>query len=263
MMPPTSIDGTDITGATIDGTDVTEITVDGDTVFTAGPAIPDSEANQKLRNRWLLDDVNGTVADIVGTQDGTNNGITSVLGNFVGGSAGEGDGNSFIDVGMRDFGSEMANPFAIALTFKVDTPLPNNRQNFFSVIDRDTSFPGIFLLTRMDTDGTLSFFMIDDSTNQRRIATTASFDDNNFHRVVFNKIAGNDFEIHVDGSLENVNLEKSATVSNFRDLNYDMYMFGASSENSAETLVNGIMDDVCVFDDSLTSAEISSYQEPF
>ncbi|MDR9412791.1 MAG: hypothetical protein RI531_09305, partial [Haloferacaceae archaeon] len=34
-MPPTSIDGTDITGATIDGTDVTEITVDGQTVFSA------------------------------------------------------------------------------------------------------------------------------------------------------------------------------------------------------------------------------------
>jgi len=35
MIPPTSIDGTDITGATIDGTDVTEITVDGQTVFSA------------------------------------------------------------------------------------------------------------------------------------------------------------------------------------------------------------------------------------
>jgi len=35
-MIPTSIDGTDITGATIDGTDVTEITVDGDVVFTGG-----------------------------------------------------------------------------------------------------------------------------------------------------------------------------------------------------------------------------------
>jgi len=34
--PPTSIDGTDITGATIDGTEVTEITVDGQTVFTSG-----------------------------------------------------------------------------------------------------------------------------------------------------------------------------------------------------------------------------------
>jgi len=42
MIPPTSIDGTDITGATIDGTDVQEITVDGQTVFTAGPDIPGS-----------------------------------------------------------------------------------------------------------------------------------------------------------------------------------------------------------------------------
>jgi len=38
-MIPTSIDGTDITGATIDGTDVTEITVDGQTVFTAPPNV--------------------------------------------------------------------------------------------------------------------------------------------------------------------------------------------------------------------------------
>jgi len=37
-MIPTSIDGTDITGATIDGTDVQEITVDGDTVFSAAPS---------------------------------------------------------------------------------------------------------------------------------------------------------------------------------------------------------------------------------
>jgi hypothetical protein len=33
--PPTSIDGTDITGATIDGQDVQEITIDGQTVFTS------------------------------------------------------------------------------------------------------------------------------------------------------------------------------------------------------------------------------------
>ena len=37
MIPPTSIDGTDISGATIDGQDVEEITVDGDVVFSAGP----------------------------------------------------------------------------------------------------------------------------------------------------------------------------------------------------------------------------------
>jgi len=48
-MIPTSIDGTDITGATIDGTDVQEITVDGDTVFTAAPDIP---ASQDLHARY-------------------------------------------------------------------------------------------------------------------------------------------------------------------------------------------------------------------
>jgi len=44
-MIPTSIDGTDITGATIDGTDVQEITVDGQTVFTAGPTLPVAYSN--------------------------------------------------------------------------------------------------------------------------------------------------------------------------------------------------------------------------
>jgi len=48
MMPPTSIDGTDITGATIDGTDVQEITVDGQTVFTAGPLIIDDFESNNL-----------------------------------------------------------------------------------------------------------------------------------------------------------------------------------------------------------------------
>jgi hypothetical protein len=46
--PPTSIDGTDITGATIDGQEVQEITVDGDIVFTAGPELP-NPGNLQLR----------------------------------------------------------------------------------------------------------------------------------------------------------------------------------------------------------------------
>jgi hypothetical protein len=45
MIPPTSIDGTDITGATIDGTDVQEITVDGDVVFSAAPSVPVAASN--------------------------------------------------------------------------------------------------------------------------------------------------------------------------------------------------------------------------
>jgi len=54
MIPPTSIDGTDITGATIDGTDVQEITVDGDVVFSAGPRVVDDFETQNL-NVWSGD----------------------------------------------------------------------------------------------------------------------------------------------------------------------------------------------------------------
>jgi len=72
MIPPTSIDGTDITGATIDGTDVQEITVDGDVVFTAVP--------ESLVSRWTLDDADtsgSTCIDTVGNNDGTISGATT------------------------------------------------------------------------------------------------------------------------------------------------------------------------------------------
>ena len=52
--PPTSIDGTDITGATIDGQEVQEITIDGQTVFSAGPdngIYLDDWADNLLTNR--------------------------------------------------------------------------------------------------------------------------------------------------------------------------------------------------------------------
>jgi len=63
--PPTSIDGTDITGATIDGQEVQEITIDGQTVFTAGP--PDFVVTQYTYE----DPSNSSVStDTVGTNDG-------------------------------------------------------------------------------------------------------------------------------------------------------------------------------------------------
>jgi len=55
MIPPTSIDGTDITGATIDGTDVQEITVDGDVVFSAGSDLP----TRALKHRYDADAISG------------------------------------------------------------------------------------------------------------------------------------------------------------------------------------------------------------
>jgi len=53
-MPPTSIDGTDISGATIDGTEVTEITADGQVVFSSGFSISGSDAY------WNMESLSGT-----------------------------------------------------------------------------------------------------------------------------------------------------------------------------------------------------------
>jgi len=73
-MIPTSIDGTDITGATIDGTDVTEITVDGQTVFTAAVEVNglfiDDFADGKLTNR---DEFSTTPLNPSSLEPGTSN----------------------------------------------------------------------------------------------------------------------------------------------------------------------------------------------
>jgi len=93
MIPPTSIDGTDITGATIDGTDVSEITVDGQTVFTASLPIPDEQdlfARYSAKNLsqsnnsqvTLLQDLSGNGRDLTASSshaaDFVTNGINGL-----------------------------------------------------------------------------------------------------------------------------------------------------------------------------------------
>jgi len=106
MMPPTSIDGTDITGATIDGTDVQEITVDGDTVFTAVPP-------------GAFDITQFSLDTSISTRDSTTTGIRW-----------SNDGTKMFEVGR---GSEKiyeftaSTPFEItSLTFQTDINAQNN-----------------------------------------------------------------------------------------------------------------------------------------
>lgn len=82
-MPPTNIDGSEITGATIDGQEVSEITADGDVVFTAAPDIPDTQINRTADDTsassvspkfgieiTLSDPVDGFKADISANNSG-------------------------------------------------------------------------------------------------------------------------------------------------------------------------------------------------
>jgi len=83
-MIPTSIDGTDITGATIDGTDVTEITVDGQTVFTAGLDIPDSGNLQRHYDARQISNIS-TFTDLEGNNDLASVGGPSLVGSGIDG----------------------------------------------------------------------------------------------------------------------------------------------------------------------------------
>jgi len=63
-MPPTSIDGTDISGATIDGTEVSEITVDGDVVFSASQTLNVLAFHDNSGGLFLKQYSNGSYSDI-------------------------------------------------------------------------------------------------------------------------------------------------------------------------------------------------------
>jgi len=88
MIPPTSIDGTDITGATIDGTDVQEITVDGDVVFSSGPATIVN--GFETPSEWSVTNDVGTGSGII-TSNEARSGSKTLSANGIGGQP---DGNN-------------------------------------------------------------------------------------------------------------------------------------------------------------------------
>jgi len=115
MIPPTSIDGTDITGATIDGTDVQEITVDGQTVFTAGAPLP----TNNLVHRYDFSAPSTTttfVEDLAGSDDltiGSFSGFRTLNGLQV--------GDFDNDIIQGSWGVSLTEPFSTVIVVKMDT----------------------------------------------------------------------------------------------------------------------------------------------
>jgi len=114
MIPPTSIDGTDITGATIDGTDVQEITVDGDVVFSAAATLPTAGLLHRYDASELTGETDGqnvdTFPDLAGGNDLSRTGTVLYESNGINGlpaleTFDNGDG-------IMTGGSELSQPFA-------------------------------------------------------------------------------------------------------------------------------------------------------
>jgi len=148
MSPPTSIDGTDITGATIDGTDVQEITVDGQTVFTA-ETLPVAYSNliawypfdssfyggsnaddaTALFNSGQSGDSTAYDGTVSGATYQSSGGVTDIKAGANSGAFDFDGSNDYISTGINN--TVISNPLSICAWFDIDStgrnPIVSNR----------------------------------------------------------------------------------------------------------------------------------------
>jgi len=263
MIPPTSIDGTDITGATIDGTDVQEITVDGDVVFSAAPTLPVAYSN--LVAWWPFDSAEyggsneDDVTAIIGgsgdntAYDGTINGVTYQS------SAGVTDLNAGTTSGAFDFPGnnnyiEVANSGGLdgfaEITCTAWTFVENvggnaiggkyydgsNRSWWFRYVNNDLN-----VLLATDTQ----------NANNQATATNVGSANAWVHCAFTWSGSSNTITIYVDGQQEGTGTSSGNTV---RENTADFYI-GKQGPNSSLGF-DGIMDDVRIYNTALTQTQI-------
>ena len=244
-MAPTSIDGTEITGATIDGQDVSEITVDGETVFTA---IPDS-----VEHRWSLSEGGGTTAaDSVGSNDMSISGATWISGDYVDGYALDPDGSD--DYGLVSTFYDSNNVVDHGLAFTIDgltqdaTNIMGTRSDGFVLLYDGANEPNAAPSLRFrDDTGTDVYF----------VQPAVDLNDGNKHRIIFNipSADANDAEIYVDGSSVSVNVEFNGSYSGSVTLDSDTAFFARSTDGSIFNYIGTILDDIQFNTDQYSASE--------
>jgi len=254
MIPPTSIDGTDITGATIDGTDVQEITVDGDTVFTAGPTLPVAYSNLVAWYPFDSAEYGGSNADdvtaILGgsgddtAHDGTVNGATYQS------SGGVKDIRAGANSGAFDFDGSNDNidiSSLLPLTF--------------------TSGNTVMLWVKLDANQEQSMF-----DSEGRYALSYGFQTNHYEFDIYNgsswvaadtgvaqssgyvhlagtAVQGGDMKVYLDGQLKD-----TQSISNFDRLPRNTSI--GSNDRGTRRHTDGTIDDVRFYDAVLTQSQI-------
>jgi len=236
-MPPTSIDGTDITGATIDGTDVTEITVDGQTVFTAGPTVVPT-------HHWTLDnaDTSGsTCLDTVGSIDGTINGPTTgksgANDTYTTNESYEFDGsNDTVDFGSNSI--DYSQGWTIACWINTD----NDHNGIFYAVE--TSSARVFQFKKKDA-GQIQLNGVGLASGQ---LNTSPVSNSVWHHTVATYDGGSSATIYIDGSPDVTDTFSVSTSAN------QPLFFG--NRDQGGNPYDGLLDDVRFYDVELTAAQV-------
>jgi len=166
-MIPTSIDGTDITGATIDGTDVTEITVDGQTVFSATGLLEGFESGS------LSTQYGGDTADF-SVQSSTV---------FEGSFALEGTTGTVNSIARTDV--NITRPGTYSVRVRVDTLNFNRRAGVFWMAQSATSGPDGYMSRIYQEDNLFDVFRVQNSSFNQIGTDSVSLNTNEWYEIEF------------------------------------------------------------------------------
>jgi hypothetical protein len=260
--PPTSIDGTDITGATIDGQEVQEITIDGQTVFSAGP----DPVIQYLATTYTQGDA--TWADDA-TADGAQD--MSITGDPQDGTLSDGS-ESLVWDGSNDFGrttlptsleASGLREFSVEFAFEYS----DSAFNALCGLVNDDSNQRLVVLLGIDSNlnsspGNILMQLFDDNRSKFEFGPSSNpnLDDGNRHDVsiVIEDSTTNSASIFIDGSEVSISTNNTGSPSNF--VAWDDGMVHAAREQSSIIQnLNGEIGAVRWYDSAIASQTINDY----
>jgi hypothetical protein len=271
--PPTSIDATEITGATIDGQDVEEITVDGDVVFSA-KNLPVAYSNLVAWYPFDSATYGGSNSDDVTAifnpsqsgdstaYDGTlintpdyqsTGGVTDI--NAAANSGGyDFDGDSSGDKIELPFTNDLFNdgPQTICCWFNQDTQNDNEYRGIVS----DKFFDGGLMIRRSGDNTGIYYSYMHRSQNEQFSARYLSFqEDANRWRFVAGTSDGtlNGTDIYMDDGNGNVVNETTDRITG-GFVNNAFNIGGSVRAN--DQILNGQMDDVRFYDAVLSQSQL-------
>jgi len=256
MIPPTSIDGTDITGATIDGQDVEEITFDGQTVFTSGPTInnfPVAYSNLVLWYPFDSATYGGSNADdvtaILGgsgdntAYDGTVNNVTyqssgGVTDINAGANSGAFDWNGVGDIAI-DTSFSFPNEFTLSLWINISQTDGRDDVYFLEGFDQQGNRPIFYYSNQSDIR------VIDGGNIIVNVSESLAF--NQYIHIAYSYDAGS-WEVYYDG----VNVGSDSGTFSFE--NNPLFIGTGGGRGFAEFAT---IDDFRIYNTALSSSQIS------
>ena len=261
MIPPTSIDGTDITGATIDGTDVQQITVDGDVVFSAGPSnLPVAYSNLVAWYPFDSAEYGGSNADDVtailgasgddtaydGTVSGANyqssGGVTDINAGANSGAFNFDGSNDFIDLGLPiDFNSD----FTICAWCK-----PNTTGGIGEKIFGAGGAPNDLVILDISQGG-FRFVFIANGDLSGKTNSSGSVNTNTYQHVA-GTLSGTSMTLYVDGSVLRTDTAFTTTL-NLDQVDIGRLILGTNDQD----YFDGNIEDARIYNTALSGSQIN------